>query len=98
MEIVAAGFCVAWMLTVCVALYWWRRAFLYLEMHRKEHALVGVYIDDKAAMVKRHAEELKKARSEPTMDCRELLHDLTQGAALVKIIPISPLDIYIKRS
>lgn len=50
---------------------------------------------------KEHAAALEKAKKEarePTFDCRELLHDLTEGAALVKITRISPLDVYIRRS
>ena len=39
-----------------------------------------------------------KAEKEPTYEAQALLHDLTEGAALVKISRISPLDVFIRRS
>lgn len=51
-----------------------------------------------AALKQAHAEELKKAKAEPTYDCRQLLNDLTRGHGIVQITPISPMDIYIKRN
>lgn len=39
-----------------------------------------------------------KSKDEPTYDCRELLHDLTEGTALVRITRISPMDVFIRRS
>jgi len=41
---------------------------------------------------------IHNSESQPTYDCRELLHDLTEGHALVKITRISPLDVFIRRS
>ncbi len=31
-------------------------------------------------------------------DCRQLLHDLTEGAGMVKITRVSPMDVFIKRN
>lgn len=44
------------------------------------------------------AEALKKERSEMSYEARQLLHDLTDGAGMVKITRISPMDVFIRRS
>lgn len=43
-------------------------------------------------------EYVAKKAKDPSYDCRKLLHDLTEGDALVKITRIEPLDVFIRRS
>lgn len=70
----------------------------FLERKKAQDQVVEAVQKRVEEIQKEHAAALKAAKQEPTYDCRELLHDLTEGAGLVKITRISPLDIYIKRS
>lgn len=49
---------------------------------------------------RRRCEEFEKAAKSgpPSYECQQLLHDLTEGAALVKVTRISPMDVFIRRS
>lgn len=47
---------------------------------------------------KRLKATIEAIQKEPTYDARELLHDLTEGAGLVKISRISPMDVFIRRT
>ena len=103
MEFVIAGLSCALAIS-CFWIYFHRReaqalASRCLDGQQKEFAhQMKIAAEKHQAELKVAQEALKAASKEPTYDCHALLRDLTSGAAVVKITPISPMDIYIRRS
>jgi hypothetical protein len=101
-EIVVACLAVALVVALCASFSFWRKSdrmdtrFTHLDIEMS--GLKDQHAAELTALKEKAAHDLKKAQAEPTFDCRELLHDLTEGAALVKITRISPMDVYLRRS
>jgi hypothetical protein len=67
-----------------------------LRAHR-ESLEQELYIRDKLhEETLKELEQAKNVKPTPTTDARQLLHDLTMGEAIVRIIPIDPSEIFIR--
>jgi hypothetical protein len=72
---------------ICLVAWFWATAEK-LTSQLRDANVARIAADARAA----------KAEKEPTYEAKDLLHDLTEGAALVKITRISPLDVWQRRS
>ncbi len=59
---------------------------------------LGIRRQELKASVRGLSERIKAMGTEPTFDCRQLLHDLSAGAGLIKVTRLDPTEIYVRRT
>jgi cell division protein FtsB len=68
-----------------------------LEVCRRDLSIQEAYSNELREKETKLIADLERIKKEPTLDARQLLHDLTHGGAVVKVSVIDPSGLLIYR-